>query len=222
MKAVITGDLINSTRLGEEAYETVIDRLKDILQLLKDEEHITQYELYRGDAFQILVENAQTALSVLFIIRTYINSLAPPQERRGQKVEYNFRLALGVADVEGEVKSGITNEPPFVYSGRTLDAITAKNVTIGIRTEYDDRNSEFNTELSLLEYIMEQWTPTSAGILYHKLWGKTERVIADKLGISQSAVNQHSRQACWNGLKIFLNRYEQIIEKMSQTEQNDD
>jgi len=109
-----------------------------------------------------------------------------------------------------------TNEPPFVLSGQALDKISDSSLTIAVQTEDHFINQEFQTELYLLEYIQQKWTPTSAGIIYKKLYGLTEREIADKLGISQSAVNQHSSQAYWNGLKKMIERYKAIINKMEE------
>lgn len=214
LRAVLTGDIINSNRLRQEEYKVVMKKLDEELIRLQDSDEISHYEIYRGDAFQAYIKDVEDGLSILFKVRTSINSLKPDEERRGQQPVYNIKLGLGVGLVDDEPQNLRTNEPPFVYSGQALEKITVENPTIAVKTEDEFINQELQTEFFLLEYILQRWTPTATDIIHKKLYGFTEREIAGKLEISQSAVNQHGRHACWHGIKQLIKRYKIIIKML--------
>jgi len=216
IKAVLTGDIINSSLLKEGEYRSIIKQLEQELVHLREIGEISNYEIYRGDAFQAYLNNAGIGLNTTFKIRTAINSIAPKVERRGQQPVYNVRLGLGIGPMRTEPENMRTKEPPFVLSGQALEEISGSGLTIAVKTEDHFTNQEFQTELYLLEYIQQKWTPTSAGIIYKKLQGATEQEIADELGVSQSAVNQHSSQAYWNGIKKLMERYKAIIKRLEE------
>jgi len=211
LRAVLTGDVINSNRLKQEEYELVMKQLNDELIRLQMKDEISHYQIYRGDAFQAYIKDVEDGLSILFKVRTSINSLKPEEERRGQQPVYSIRLGLGVGPIDEEPENLRTNEPPFVYSGQALDKIALENPTIAVKTEDEFINQELETEFFLLEYILQRWTPTATGIIHKKLYDFTEREIAGELEISQSAVNQHSRHAGWHGVKQLIKRYKEII-----------
>ena len=214
LRAVLTGDIIDSSRLEEAKFQMVMEQLGNELARLKNAERIDFYEMYRGDAFQTYLKNPGEGLNILFKIRTLINSLKPETDKRGQQPAFNIRFGLGIGFLSGEPDNLQTKETPFVLSGQALDKISTEGSTIAIKTENEFINQELDTEFFLLEYILQKWTPVAAGILYNKLYGQTERQIAGELGISQSAVNQHSRQACWNGIQKLIERYQSIINRL--------
>ena len=219
LRAVLTGDIIDSSRLKEVKFQTVMEQLRNELVRLEETEVINLYEMYRGDAFQAYISNPRVGLKVLFKIRTLINSLKSVRDKRGQQPTYNIRLSLGIGNVSNEPDNMRTKKTPFMLSGQALDEISAEDSTIAVKTEDEFINQELQTEFFLLEYILKNWTPVSAGIMYKKLYGFTERQIADELDISQSAVNQHSSQAYWNGIQKLMERYRVIINNL-QNEEN--
>src|SRR5690606_2930167 len=119
---------------------------------------------------------------------------------RGNKIEADIRFAIGIGETELTVFNKMTNEIPFVRSGRMLDEILKAGNNSGALTGNPNADKELKTELYLYEGISRKWTLPVAEVVYKKLTGKTEQMIADELEISQSAVNQRSNSAYWSGL----------------------
>ena len=74
-------------------------------------------------------------------------------------------------------------------------------------------DAELNVAFKLLDTILLSWNITSAELMYWLLMGMTEIEIAEKLKISQSAVNQRKKRAGWYGIEALLERYEILIDR---------
>lgn len=212
--AVLTTDIVGSTDLSSDVFDRLIIIFREELSDLKDEELVKKYELYRGDSAQIVIDKPARALEVAFRLKTAINKMMPENitSRRGQSIVFDVRTAIGLGQVESVKFDKMTNEPPFVRSGRGLDLITEQGLSMGVFSDQKYLDEEISTELYLYEWIIEQWSLSAAKVVYKKLRGLKEREIAEEFGISQSAVNQHSQATHWNGLRRILTRYENLIE----------
>ena len=101
IKAVLTGDLIQSRRLDKESMEKVLNALHDTFKeiqknILKKEGH---FEIYRGDSFQVLIHEPQLAMKVSMILRSRLLSLFGPS-----KLKSDARIAIGIGTIRMQNK----------------------------------------------------------------------------------------------------------------------
>lgn len=221
MKAVITGDIVHSTKLSIADKSMLVDSIDNALkQWGKD--YQLQYELFRGDSFQCLVHNKADALRVTILIKAFIKSLNPSEQGEMNRVngmkmkmlfpvwKFDARMAIGIGDADTiRTSLGRSNGDAFVLSGRTLDELKDKKQSIGIATS-DDYIHELQTELVLLDFIVSRMTALQSEVICYKLLGYTETDIANELKINQSAVNQRSNSAGWNAINALVQRFETI------------
>lgn len=221
MKAVITGDIIHSTRLTPVNKRMLIDSIDTALKQWSKDYHF-QYEIFRGDSFQCLLTDKKDALRITLLIKTFIKSLNPgdpgeARRKRGLKInvvlpvwEFDVRLAIGIGETGTVEKAlGRSDGSAFVLSGRTLDDLKNKKQSIGIATQ-DAHHEELETELQLLDYIVSRMTALQSEVICRKLLDHTEIFIANELGINQSAVNQRSNNAGWSAVAGLLQRFEKL------------
>ncbi|TAE86095.1 MAG: hypothetical protein EAY81_06010 [Bacteroidetes bacterium] len=221
MKAVITGDIIQSTKLSIADKKRLIDSI-DITLKQWQKDYGLQYELFRGDSFQCLVHNKAHALRVTIMIKTFIKSLNPSEPGEMRRVsgkntsmlfpiwKFDARMAIGIGNIDTVRPTlGKSNGDAFVLSGRTLDELKDKKQSIGIATT-DTYQNELQTEIILLDYIVSRMTALQSEVVCWKLLGYTETDIANALNINQSAVNQRSNAAGWNAINTMIQRFETI------------
>ncbi|MEX0680018.1 MAG: hypothetical protein WD097_01435 [Balneolales bacterium] len=215
-RAIITADLEESTKCSSAELDMLIDFIKKEIHGPPSEMLIHQAVFYRGDSFQALVRHPADALRTAMILKTGINKFVTNEVeyRRGSKVKYDVAIAIGLGDVTKDLPLEESNEKPFILSGRGLEQLKSSRLTIGVFTGRSDTDRNFETMFYLYEWIMKKWSLSSAELIYHKLKGKTEREIAKELNISQSAANQRSHAACWNGLDRLLKRYKEVVETL--------
>jgi hypothetical protein len=218
IKAVVTGDIIDSTKLSEEENNTLIQGLKYIIDKLEENQTI-RGEIFRGDSLQCLINKPSQALKIALLIKTYVKGIVSMNKLK-QKNEldklinkpiFDIRIAIGIGEVNSEKeKLSISQGEAFNFSGRLLDEMKNKQ-TIAIKTN-DQYKEELDTSFKLLDFILSNATQNQCEVIYYKLNGLTEVEISEKIGINQSAINQRSNSSGWGAIHSLINRFESIYE----------
>lgn len=223
IKAVLTGDIIHSTRMDDGSRARLT---KEIAQFLK---HLTRSysiksEMYRGDSFQCLIAKPADALRVALLIKTKIRSLNPLEPLRVKKEAakkkekpqpsmawiFDARIAIGIGEGGQSRKLiGTSSGEAFILSGHLLDELKSTKQSLGIST-MDKYGDELDTEILLLDNIISGTTALQCEVIHWKLQDYSEIEIAKKIGIGQSAVNQRSNLGSWNAIRAMVERFESI------------
>lgn len=218
-KAVITGDIIHSTRMDSRVRNTLFNQIAEALDIWGKSFNMRS-ETFRGDSFQTLVDKPADALRIALIQKTYIRSLslsyAQPNPMFKLITPYrtvDARIAIGIGSTDLLTKRLATSGGnAFLYSGKLLDKIKSKKQALAIETD-DAYKDELETESILLDAILSKTTPQQCEVINLKLLGYTEVEIADRIKIIQSAVNQRSVSGNWNAIEAMVKRFEKIYGK---------
>jgi hypothetical protein len=199
MKAVITGDIINSRKVASALW---MDDLKQVLNAYGSEPK--DWEIYRGDSFQLVVA-AEDALEVAFIIKATIK----------QHKELDVRMAIGVGNVD-YIAEKVTesNGTAFINSGEYFENL--KKQTLGIQTPWEEFDQIFEIIFSFMLMIADNWTSTSAEILKKALENPeiNQNQLATALNRkSQSSISASLKRAGYEELKNMIAFYKQEIKK---------
>ena len=125
-------------------------------------------------------------------------------------------MAIGLGTIAN--KRALVDESmgrAYSHSGRTLDEMKREKTIFTLKSDTIALDEELNVAFKLLDEILLSWNITSAELMYCLLMGMTEKEIANKLYISQSAVNQRKKRAGWYGIEALLHRYEKLMERIS-------
>lgn len=213
MPAVVTADIEQSTSMLSDELEQIIGIMKSELEKLKADETVSDYRFFRGDSVQIVIPSDEDAFSTAMLLKTAVNTAGTKESGRGDRILFDLAVSVGYGPIDGYTDLDLQNDKPFVLSGRGLENLKQQSLTAGVFTGDIETDLESDTLFFMFEWIMKQWSLSSAEIVFHKLKGLTEKEMASKLGISQSAVNQRSRAACWNGLDRLIKRCARISAK---------
>ena len=199
MKAVITGDVINSRKVASGLW---LDDLKQILNAYGSEPK--DWEIYRGDSFQLVVA-ADDALEVAFILKATIK----------QHKALDVRMAIGVGSVDYSAdKITESNGVAFINSGECFESL--KKQTLGIQTPWVEFNSAFEVIMPLVLLVADNWTSTSAEIFKKALENPeiNQNQLAKALNRkSQSSISSSLKRAGYEEIKNMLAFYKQEIKK---------
>jgi hypothetical protein len=209
-KAIITGDVIHSTKMSIQNRDWLIKEIENKLNTLYKSPLIMQSEIYRGDSFQCQVKS-KLGLKTALVLKTFIKSLRS-EDFFDSKEEFDVRLSLGIGEVtSNSIKLGMSDGEAFHLSGRKLDEMKKQKITFAITTN-DNFKDELAVESALMDFILSNTTALQCEVIYWKLHGNTEISIAEKLKIQQSAVNQRSTAGGWNVIEKVLKRYETMYD----------
>ncbi|WP_418263020.1 transcriptional regulator [Flavobacterium faecale] len=199
MFAVITGDIVHSRKTAVEVW---LIALKEILSQYGTSPK--DWEIYRGDSFQIITAPEQ-ALILSFIIKSYLKSKA-----------INIRMAIGIGEMDYQAdKATESNGTAFVNSGTCFDSL--KKQTLAIKTPWENCNITLNIMLDLATLTMDKWTVKTAEVVLFKLQNPemNQKDIADNLHKKgQGNISEALKRGGYDELHQLLVYYQQSISEL--------
>lgn len=207
--SIITADIVNYTKIAQNLEGNLIDdftKWTNTMSLFSE----VKYEIFRGDSFQCLIPNLNQTLRICLLNRAYFLRLSKNQNG------LDLRQSIGIGEVNLLKKTlSRSDGEAFRYSGRSFDEMDKKGNRIVFKSSFSEIDAELNTSFTLLEAIIQGWTSMQAEVFFYKLQGKKEKEIAEQLTISQPAVNRHLKAVSWSAIESLLNRFEELIIKIS-------
>jgi len=205
IKAVLTGDIVNSEQIA-------IEQRSMLLQAIRDIENIHEWspisiDLYRGDSFQIVLGNPSMALLIATMIRAYLLSNTP----NDSPILWDARISIGIGTVSYIDNRIVTSDgEAFRLSGRRLDTIGKDRLVA--ETCWEDVNQELNAVLPFIDDLISGLTPIQAKLTFLSVAKQLPQTdIANRLGKSQQSVSKILVAAKENLLSPYLNRFETLI-----------
>ncbi|MBH1959338.1 MAG: helix-turn-helix domain-containing protein [Flavobacteriia bacterium] len=181
MKAVITGDIVNSQSIEPQIW---LNALEDVL----GQRNPAVWEIYRGDEFQFLLEDAKDSLIKAIEIKARIKMI--------KGLDVRISIGLGSQDFKTD-KVSQSNGTAFVNSGRQLEKIKNEKINLGINSGISGFDDEFNLIFKWLGTTSDDWSVVSAEIIYLTIQnlGLTQEDLAKKINVSQSSISQRLKRA---------------------------
>ncbi|WP_163399974.1 SatD family protein [Flavobacterium fluviatile] len=193
MTSVITGDIIGSR---EQESEHWVEDLKKILAQFGATPN--QWEVYRGDEFQIEVKNPEEALLTAILVKAHLRA-----------IKSDARMSIGFGNkTHNAEKISESNGSAFIHSGELFETLKKQKVTLAMRTGNDETDEKLNLMIQLALTFMDSWLAQSAEFVAIAIENPTlsQEEIGQKLGINQAAVSRRQKRAQFD-LVLNLDRY---------------
>jgi hypothetical protein len=205
MKAVLTGDIVNSTTLQASVVHDLLRHLEAVLDG-------SQFEFFRGDSLQAYFENPAVALRVAMRCRTAALSIMV----EGQEIMADVRVSIGIGGVELPVRDLATARgEAFLLSGRALDALGKSAGTIIMVDGSKLTNLCLDVMSDYINSVFRQLTPKQAEVIHLLLAGLNQQQVAETLKRSKSTISQHATAGKWDELEKILSDYEKLTQLIS-------
>jgi len=199
--AILTGDVVNSTKLKARNEKALMKALRGILSPHK-------FEFYRGDSFQVYMKLPAGSLKLALLCRTIAISLSE-EEASGR---YDIRLSIGIGTVQTPVKKlGSAKGEAFVLSGRAFDELEKEGRRLAISTKMPIANSGLRVIADYINSIYKDMTPKQAEVIYELLTGKSQQQAAVHLKRSKSTIHQRMNSGRWPEIERLLEQFENLI-----------
>ncbi len=201
--AILTGDIVNSTKLEAAVEKRLLAELKEILSPYT-------FEFYRGDSFQVYVEDARASLRTAMLCRTAAIGLQQEEQFP------DIRISIGIGEVtQPIIPLGSAKGEAFILSGRSFDDIQKTNTRFAISSNHDWGKLSYELLATYANSIFGELTPKQAEVIFHLLQGETQQKIAERLNKSKSTISQFASSGKWNEIEYLLEAFNKITEKLS-------
>jgi hypothetical protein len=202
MISVITGDIIKSRRIPSTTWLGVLKK-----ELNKIGDTPKQWEIYRGDSFQVEVKDAAEVLMVAIQLKAAVKSI------KGVDV----RIAIGIGDKTHNAKR-ITesNGSAFVHSGELIEELKSLKVNMAIKSKNERFDAEINLYLKLALLMMNSWTTNAAETIYAAMENpdKSQKALGRSLKIKQNAVSTRLKRACYYEIMEIIEMYRNKVAEL--------
>lgn len=212
--AVLTGDIVKSSRLASADLKRLPQVLKSIFQsidaICKPDTFATQYSIFRGDGFQLITEPTLAIKTWLLI-------------RGGLRAAFPGPLSKSVDAITGIAIGGVSHLAPnitesngeaFLLSGRLLEELKAPRLT-GFASVNQQINREFNVQFLLADDIIRRWTTAQSQMVPFLLQSFNQNEIAQATQTRQPTVAAKINAMGWNAIEAWMIYFTETIEKNS-------
>ena len=204
--AVLTGDIVNSTKLllTQEA------RLNKALGKFLGK-HL--HEFYRGDSFQVYLNKPAEALRMALQCRALAIEVTGNEET---EVVSDIRVSIGVGRVNLPIRQlGIAKGEAFLLSGRRFDELQQSEQRLAISSGVPLADIGFQVMADYLDSIFLGMTAKQARVIVGLLSGTTQQQLAETLKKSKSTISQLASAGRWPEIERVLEQYELLINQMN-------
>ena len=202
MTSVITGDLVQSRLTHQSAW---LGKLKKILAL--EGKSPRNWEIYRGDSFQVEVRDPQEAFLTAIRIKAAIKTVK----------NLDVRMAIGIGDKKFSSRRIVESDgEAFVHSGETLETLKKSRQTLAIKSAWPEFDREMNICFRLACIPMDDWTTTSAELIEILTTKKrvTQKTLARRLGISQPSISERQNRSHFEEVMALEQLYRDKIKTL--------
>jgi len=198
MRAIITGDIINSRR---EKSDVWLPSLKKVLNQYGSEPK--EWEIFRGDSFQLSI-SPEKAILVSLHIKSVVK----------QNKSLDVRMAIGLGEEKySSEKITEANGSAYVNSGECFDSL--KKHTLALKSPSKKFDSTINVMLTLSILTANNWSSTVSEVIKTAIENPkmNQKELADILNKSQSSVSEALKRGGFEEIMSMNDYYtENVLE----------
>ncbi len=197
--SIITGDVVNSRK--SQKTDEWLKELKETLSIFGKEPK--NWEIYRGDSFQLEIRESEKSLSVALLIKSSIKQFR----------QLDVRIAIGIGEkTYNSPKITESNGSAFVNSGECYEKLKIK--TMAIKSPWEDINEHLNMLIDLATLTMDNWSTVTASVVKTALLNPshTQKEIAKLMKKkSQSTISDSFKRAGFDEILKMEQFFENLI-----------
>ena len=191
--SVITGDMVGSTQLDPADRKLMVKAMNNLGDMLTKAGFVLKsQEVFRGDSFQVVMNESSRILDVALLIRAHMRGI----ELESQ-AQLDVRLGIGVGQIEFKAKTQNESDgTAFRLAAQALEHATKNNLAnIWILTNNAVLDEHLNTINVAWESIISRWTVAQSKSIQWSLQGLVHQEIANKLKVTQPTITRSLQSA---------------------------
>lgn len=207
---MIAGELAPGNRVSDEQFSKIPDLIRASFQAvnrLVPEEGKLQYEIIRMDEFLALSKSPVHSMRSVIMLFSAFRFLS--QRELSERLE--LRICEGIGPVE--FAQDHLRESDGTAFRKAADGIRKmkRNQRISIYSPVKALNEELALSCSFMDILVHNWSDEQSEAIFLSLTGKNQMEISQLLGISQPAVNRRLKAGHFETVRLFIDRFEQLL-----------
>lgn len=203
MIAVLTGDIINSRKAkSPQEWNTLLRQ-----SLTKTVGNETNWEIFRGDSFQVELANPAFALKSALYIKACLKTV--------KGLDARISIGIGKKSFTGKHVTESYGDAYF-FSGDQFESLKKHKQTLAIKTGNASFDEDFNLFFRLALTFIDNWTPNSAMLVktIFENQGISQKALGTMLGIGQSSVSERFNRANLSEVLDLIDLFEKRLRSL--------
>ncbi|RBW46667.1 hypothetical protein DS885_07165 [Psychromonas sp. B3M02] len=206
--AVISGDIVSSTKLNAKQYEQLILCIKDVQKWIITANRANAHSIERGDEFQSVIHDIEEALRYTIIYRLAIKALGKA---------FDCRISFAIA-ANADLRSSISESmgEAFVLSGRGLKGI--KNQRLLFNSDKPTLTEQFDLLFKYLDKQLTELTARQCEVMLPMFQNQQELSIselAEQLDIATATASKSLKASGWSLIKALNLKFNQQVMELN-------
>ncbi|WP_322550647.1 SatD family protein [Flavobacterium psychraquaticum] len=198
MICILTGDIKGSRKAKSKNW---LAELKELF--LQFGKKPTDWEIYRGDEFQIEIKDCEEALLIAFQIKAFLRTIS-----------LDARMSIGIGEKTSTAKRiSESNGSAFVYSGEAFDVMKKNKINLVVQSADNQFNKDMNLLIRLGLSFMDNWLAQQAEYVLLAINNPklSQEEMGEILKINQAAVSKRRKRANFD---LMLEINQAYVEKL--------
>lgn len=182
MICILTGDIKGSRKAKSKNW---LAELKELF--LQFGKNPADWEIYRGDEFQIEIKDCEEALLIAFQIKAFLRTIS-----------LDARMSIGIGEKTSKAKRiSESNGSAFVYSGEAFDVMKKNKINLVVQSADNQFNKDMNLLIRLGLSFMDNWLAQQAEYVLLAINNPelSQEEMGEILKINQAAVSKRRKRA---------------------------
>ena len=182
MICILTGDIKGSRKAKSKNW---LAELKELF--LQFGKNPTDWEIYRGDEFQIEIKDCEEALLIAFQIKAFLRTIS-----------LDARMSIGIGEKTSKAKRiSESNGSAFVYSGEAFEVMKKNKINLVVQSADNQFNKDMNLLIRLGLSFMDNWLAQQAEYVLLAINNPklSQEEMGEILKINQAAVSKRRKRA---------------------------
>ena len=193
--AVLTADMVKSSLMDVRFKQHLLQ--VEVKNFLEQHTRLVDYQVYRGDEIQFTIANPEDALLVASLLRTFIITRTPDEQRYKRLLDVRIAIGIGktseLAEHDGEA---------YILSGHLMDKIGKQRVSVV--TACKEINEVLSLHAMTVDAIINKWSKRQAEIMLDVLLDVPREQILLEKNISSSTLSSFLKKSDAKLLKKII------------------
>lgn len=198
MICILTGDIKGSRKAKSKNW---LAELKELF--LQFGKNPADWEIYRGDEFQIEIKDCEEALLIAFQIKAFLRTIS-----------LDARMSIGIGEKTSKAKRiSESNGSAFVYSGEAFEVMKKNKINLVVQSADNQFNKDMNLLIRLGLSFMDNWLAQQAEYVLLAINNPelSQEEMGEILKINQAAVSKRRKRANFD---LMLEINQAYVEKL--------
>jgi hypothetical protein len=193
--AVLTADMVKSSLMDVRFKQHLLQ--VEVKNFLEQHTRLVDYQFYRGDEIQFTIANPEDALLVASLLRTFIITRTPDEQRYKRLLD--VRIAIGIGKTSELVEH---DGEAYILSGHLMDKIGKQRVAVV--TAWKEINEVLSLHAMTVDAIISKWSKRQAEIMLDVLLDVPREQILLEKNISSSTLSSFLKKSDAKLLKKII------------------